>query len=145
MKSGLVFAAALALALPAGAIATSAPAQAAHVVVHKHGGVSVRHGRGHVATWHKPRAHEFHWRGKWVARGHGPRFVWPHGHHYRHWVVGGRLPAVFLTSAYFYDGYASFGFHAPPSGYRWVRYGDDLVLVNVRTGEIEDIAYGAFE
>jgi Ni/Co efflux regulator RcnB len=32
----------------------------------------------------------------------------------------------------------------PPKGYRWVRYGPDLLLVNVRTGRISDVIYGAF-
>lgn len=137
-----VLAAALALALPAAASLGAAPAAAATTVhVHKHGGVSVRHTHSRPA----PRAHQFHWRGKWMARVHGSRFVWPHGHRYRHWAVGARLPMVFVGSAYYYDGYGSLGFSAPPMGYRWVRYGDDLVLVNVRTGEIEDISYGVFE
>lgn len=143
MNRSFILAAALALAVPAVSLG-SAPADARTVVhVHKHGGVTVRHTGG--GAWHKPRAHEFYWRGKWVGRVHHDRFVWPHGHVYRHWAVGGRLPLVFVGSTYYYDNYASLGFHAPPTGYRWIRYGDDLVLVNVRTGEIEDIAYGVFD
>jgi Ni/Co efflux regulator RcnB len=36
------------------------------------------------------------------------------------------------------------GLEGPPYGYRWVRYGPDLLLVNTRTGRIEDAIYGAF-
>jgi Ni/Co efflux regulator RcnB len=32
----------------------------------------------------------------------------------------------------------------PPRGYEWVRYGDDALLVNIRTGEIVDVVYDVF-
>ncbi|MEJ0065348.1 MAG: RcnB family protein [Caulobacteraceae bacterium] len=32
----------------------------------------------------------------------------------------------------------------PPPGSRWVRYGPDLLLVNLTTGRVEDTAYGVF-
>jgi len=44
------------------------------------------------------------------------------------------LPTVFLATPYFYDGYATLGLAPPPAGYQWVRYGPDLLLVNVRSG-----------
>ena len=36
------------------------------------------------------------------------------------------------------------GLEPPPPGYRWVRYGPDLLLVNVRTRRVADVIYGAF-
>jgi Ni/Co efflux regulator RcnB len=54
------------------------------------------------------------------------------------------LPPVFLTAPYFYDGYSTLGLAPPPSGYQWVRYGPDLLLVNVRTGRIADVVDGVF-
>lgn len=51
---------------------------------------------------------------------------------------------MFLSSSYYYDSYSRFGLDRPPPGYRWVRYGPDLVLVNVRTHRIRDVIYGAF-
>jgi Ni/Co efflux regulator RcnB len=36
------------------------------------------------------------------------------------------------------------GLSGPPYGYRWVRYGPDLLLVEVATGRIVDVIQGAF-
>lgn len=71
-------------------------------------------------------------------------FRYPRGYHYRRWTIGLILPHLFLSSAYYFDNYATYGFGPPPRGYRWVRYGPDLLLVNVRTGRIADVVYGAF-
>ena len=60
------------------------------------------------------------------------------------WSAGALLPAIFLSTAYFYDGYAPLGLYAPPPGFRWVRYGPDLLLVNLTTGRVQDVAYGVF-
>jgi Ni/Co efflux regulator RcnB len=51
---------------------------------------------------------------------------------------------VFLTDAYFYDNYATLGLAPPPAGYRWVRYGPDVLLVDVRSGRIADVVDGVF-
>ena len=32
----------------------------------------------------------------------------------------------------------------PPYGYQWVRFGPDVMLVNIRTGEILDVIHNAF-
>nr|WP_294811697.1 RcnB family protein [uncultured Sphingomonas sp.] len=75
---------------------------------------------------------------------HGPVFHYPRGWRYRRWSIGLLLPSLFLSSAYYYDNYYNFGFGPPPHGYRWVRYGPDLLLVNIRTRRIADVIYGAF-
>jgi hypothetical protein len=54
------------------------------------------------------------------------------------------LPSIFLSSRYYYDDYRYLGVGAPPVGYRWVRYGPDLLLVRTRTREVVDVIYGAF-
>jgi Ni/Co efflux regulator RcnB len=54
------------------------------------------------------------------------------------------LPSLFLAPSYYYDSWYDLGVGAPPPGYRWVRYGPDLLLVQVRTGRIADVIYGAF-
>jgi hypothetical protein len=71
-------------------------------------------------------------------------FRYPHGYAYRRWTIGLLLPHLFLSSVYYYDQYRDLGVGAPPPGYRWVRYGPDLLLVNTRTGRISDAIYGAF-
>lgn len=74
----------------------------------------------------------------------GPGFRYPHGYRYRRWTIGLLLPSLFLSSAYYFDNYASYGVYPPPPRHRWVRYGPDLLLVNTRTGRIRDVIYGAF-
>jgi Ni/Co efflux regulator RcnB len=74
----------------------------------------------------------------------GKKYHYPRGYHYQRWTIGLLLPAVFLSSTYYYDSYSHFGLGRPPQGYRWVRYGPDLILVNVRTRKIRDVIYRAF-
>lgn len=106
-----------------------------------------RPGHGHAKpppSWHKPRPSQFYWRGKWTSRYRAPAYVYPRGYTYRYWRSGDVLPLLFLTAQYYFDNYTQLGLETPPPGYRWVRYGPDLLLVNVRTGSVEDVVYGAF-
>eukprot|EP01037_Dinobryon_pediforme_P014720 gene14720-14845_t len=54
------------------------------------------------------------------------------------WRVGERLPYLFLSDIYYID-FGPYGLPRPPYGYRWVRFGPDVLLVNVYTGEIVDV------
>lgn len=74
----------------------------------------------------------------------GPVFHYPSGYRYRRWTIGLLLPSIFLSSRYYYNDYARLGVGAPPYGYRWVRYGPDLLLVRTRTRRVVDVIYGAF-
>jgi Ni/Co efflux regulator RcnB len=107
---------------------------------HKPGWNHNRPGNG----YHKPRPSQYYWRGKWLSRIHAAVFHYPRGYSYRVWYAGNRVPALFLTSAYFYDGFSQLGLETPPPGYRWVRYGPDLLLVDLNTNEVEQVVYGAF-
>ncbi|QJR01661.1 hypothetical protein HH800_05290 [Sphingobium yanoikuyae] len=75
---------------------------------------------------------------------HGPAFRYPRGYSYRRWTVGLFLPAIFFSTAYYYDDYWRMGLGAPPYGYRWIRYGPDMLLVDVRSRRVVDVVYGAF-
>ena len=77
-----------------------------------------------------------------VVRG-GP-YRYPAGYAYRRLAVGGLLPRAFLVPTYYYSGYGALGLMAPQAGYQWVRYGPDLLLVNLRSGSVIDIKYGIF-
>jgi Ni/Co efflux regulator RcnB len=92
-----------------------------------------------------PRARTFVYRGRRADMIRGPRFVYPRGFAYRRWRIGQRFPAPLIAAPYFFAGFQGLGLQLPPPGYRWVRYGPDIVLVNVRTREIEDVAYGAID
>ena len=73
-----------------------------------------------------------------------PAFAWPRGWSHRYWWRGDTLPALFLTSQFFFDNVGPLGLSPARSGYRWVRFGNDLLLVNLRTGEVEEVANGVF-
>jgi Nickel/cobalt transporter regulator len=83
-------------------------------------------------------------RGRPINRVHLAPFVYPHGWAYRRWAVGAILPPLFLVPAYYYTGWATLGLDPPQPGFQWVRYGPDLLLVNVTTGSVVDTVYGVF-
>jgi Ni/Co efflux regulator RcnB len=74
----------------------------------------------------------------------GPGFRYPPGFAYRRWSIGALLPSIFLGTTYYYDDWRGLGIDPPPPGRRWVRYGSDLLLVNVRSRRVEDVIYGVF-
>lgn len=77
-------------------------------------------------------------------RVHASRFIYPRGYRYRRWGIGAILPRLFLSQAYYYTDWYDLGFGPPPPGFAWVRYGPDLLLVNIYTGRIRDVVYGVF-
>jgi Ni/Co efflux regulator RcnB len=87
---------------------------------------------------------QFSWRGRNFDRYRGPAFRYPAGFGYRRWAVGAVLPGLFLSSTYYWNDWRGLGVGAPPPGRRWVRYGPDLVLVNVRSRRIEDVVTDVF-
>lgn len=65
---------------------------------------------------------------------------------YRNWnyrpvTVGYRLQPAFYGSRYYIGDYGSYHLRAPGRWQRWVRYGDDLLLVNVRTGRVLQVIH----
>ncbi len=87
---------------------------------------------------------QFSYRGHNFNRMHVAPFVYPHGWGYRRWGIGMILPPLFLVPAYYYADWAAMGLPPPEPGFQWVRYGPDLLLVNVTTGQVVDVIYGAF-
>jgi Ni/Co efflux regulator RcnB len=92
-----------------------------------------------------PRGNQFWHRGQYYGRIRGPAFAYPPGWQYRRWTIGAQLPPLFLAPSYYYQGWAALGLEAPPPGYSWVRFGPDLLEVNLTTGEVEDVVYGVFQ
>jgi Ni/Co efflux regulator RcnB len=78
------------------------------------------------------------------ARVHAGAYAWPRGYAYGRRAVGYIVPRPLLASSYIYSGYAGLGLAAPLAGHKWVRYGDDLFLVEMGTGRVVDIRYGVF-
>lgn len=57
---------------------------------------------------------------------------------YRPVVRGYRLRSAFWGPRYVID-YRFYRLHAPRGYERWIRYGDDLLLVDIRTGRVIDV------
>jgi hypothetical protein len=92
----------------------------------------------------RPNRPQFSWRGRHYNPIAGPMFRYPPGYAYRRWSVGVVLPSLFLNTTYYYDDWRGLGIGAPPPGRRWVRYGPDLLLVNIHSRRVEDVIYGVF-
>ena len=73
-----------------------------------------------------------------------PHYYYPSGYHYRRWVTGVVMPALLYRSSYYFTDYRLFGLSSPPRNFRWVRYGPDLLLVDIRNGRVRDVYYNAF-
>lgn len=73
------------------------------------------------------------------------RYRWPGGYHYRRYWVGAYLPAVYWSPDYFIEDYGWYGLAPPDPGLAWIRYGPDILLIDLGSGAIVDIVYGAFD
>ena len=92
----------------------------------------------------RPGGPQFSWRGRYFNPIRGSLFRYPPGYAYRRWSIGAVLPGLFLAAPYYYDDWRTLGIDRPPPGRRWVRYGPDLLLVNLRTRGVEDVIYNVF-
>ncbi len=54
------------------------------------------------------------------------------------------MPAVFWSPDYYVTDYDSFGLDVPPPGFQWIRYGPDLLLIDLSDGEVAQVVYGAY-
>ena len=69
----------------------------------------------------------------------------PSGWFYQRWVFGQIFPRIFWAQNYWLTDYWMFDLPIPPYGYVWVRYGDDALLVNKRTGQVLQVVYDLFD
>ncbi|MCJ2186158.1 RcnB family protein [Novosphingobium beihaiensis] len=67
-----------------------------------------------------------------------------HGYSYRRFGIGIRLGSLFYSSRYWINDPWAYRLPAVYGPYRWVRYYDDVLLVNVYTGEVADVIYDFF-
>jgi Ni/Co efflux regulator RcnB len=63
---------------------------------------------------------------------------------YRPVNVGYQLQQSFYGSRYYVNDYNAYQVRAPGRYQRWVRYGDDLLLVNVRTGRVLQVVHNRY-
>ena len=66
------------------------------------------------------------------------------GWRYRTLVVGSRLAPEFYAPAYVISHPARRGLPTAPQGRRWIRYGNDAVLVDIMKGRVKRVVRRAF-
>lgn len=112
------------------------------------GGSAASAGRGFHAS-NAPRlsrsGRSFTYGGHRYTRFAAARYRWPRGFRYRHWRIGERLPRAFWIDDYYIDDYADYDLAEPPDGYRWIRYGPDVVEIDTDTGQIAQSVDGVFD
>ncbi|TVV69867.1 RcnB family protein [Sphingomonas solaris] len=74
---------------------------------------------------------------------HGPAYVGPRGYRYRPVATGYRLQPAYYGSRYVIDG-NRYRLPRATGVNRWVRYGNDVLLVNSRTGRVVTAHNGFF-
>jgi hypothetical protein len=72
-------------------------------------------------------------------------YQWPNGPNYRRYEVGMALPRPYWIALYFIEDYTAYGLDAPAQGFEWIRYGPDVLMIDLNTGEVAHVVYGAFE
>jgi Ni/Co efflux regulator RcnB len=61
---------------------------------------------------------------------------------YRPVTIGFRLQPVFYSPRYYVVDYGAYHLRPPIHRWlRWIRYGDDLLLVNIRTGRVLEVVH----
>ena len=73
-----------------------------------------------------------------------PAYQGPRGYHYRPVAVGYRFQPAYYGNRYWVNDYARYRLPAPRAGHRWVRYGNDVVMVNMRSGRAVTVYNGFF-
>jgi Ni/Co efflux regulator RcnB len=63
-------------------------------------------------------------------------YVGPRGYAYRPIAAGHRFQPQYYGSRYVVNNYSTYRLPAPSRGARWVRYGNDVALVNVNNGRV---------
>jgi len=73
-----------------------------------------------------------------------PAYRGPRGYQYRPVAVGYRFQPSYYARNYWVSDYGRYRLGAPARGAQWVRYGNDVVLVNLRTGRVLQVYNGFF-
>jgi Ni/Co efflux regulator RcnB len=71
-------------------------------------------------------------------------FVAPRGYTYTRYVPGQHVNSELLGTSYMLTSYGDYALEAPPSGLKWIRVGNDALLVDPSTGEVVQSDYGLF-
>lgn len=75
---------------------------------------------------------------------HLPRYMAPRGYTYRPVTVGVRLAPVWYGRSYWISDPYRYRLRVVSGPERWIRYGNDVLLVNTRTGRVIEVNPGFF-
>lgn len=95
-----------------------------------------RNGERRHGNWNERRHNGYMAQGRWF---YGPPPAY--GNYepgYRAWTRGQYLAPYYRNGGYIRD-YSSNRLRPPPRGYAWIRAGDNLLLINMRTGLIMEV------
>lgn len=96
-------------------------------------------------NWHQDRRYDWrHYRANNRSLFHFNVYWDPYGYRYRRWQVGWMMWPSYYQQSYWLDD--PWMYRLPPvyGPYRWVRYWDDALLVNIYTGQVVDVLYDFF-
>ena len=112
--------------------------------------------------WRDEHGRSWHHDGDWYQRYHYDHFSFydnrfyarqrftigfyaaPWGYAPRVWVYGDRLPLSYYGDRYIVDDYYNYDLYAPPYATAWVRVGDDVLLVDLDSGDVLDVVANLF-
>lgn len=95
--------------------------------------------------WRRDRRYDWQdWRDRNRSIFRGPRFYAPYGYSYQRFGIGIYLDDIFFGSRYRISD--PWTYRLPPAQwpYQWVRYYDDVLLVDTRDGYVVDVIYDFF-
>lgn len=75
---------------------------------------------------------------------HRPAYVGPRGWSYRPVSVGYRFAPAYYGQRYWVNDWSTYRLPRPGAHQRWIRYGNDVVLINTRNGRVLSVYNGFF-
>jgi Ni/Co efflux regulator RcnB len=75
---------------------------------------------------------------------HRSAYAGPRGYRYHPVTVGYRFAPAYYGRNYWVSDWANYRLRAPGAYQRWIRYGNDVVLINTRTGRVLEVNNGFF-
>lgn len=75
---------------------------------------------------------------------HRPAYQGPRGYRYRPVTVGYRFNRDYYGDRYWVRDYNRYRLPAPRAGHRWIRYNNDVVMIDMRSGRVTQVYNGFF-
>lgn len=98
-------------------------------------------------TWRNDRRYDWqHYRNQYRNHYRAPRYYNPYGYNYgyRRFGIGIYLDSLFFSNRYWLSDPWEYRLPAAPYGCRWVRYYDDVLLVDIESGYVVDVIHDFF-